>query len=111
MRLEKEVNRENLYREYLTLINGILRLTDKELELVALFLDINDIDDNVFSVKNRKEVQIRANVNGLNLNNHIVRLKKKGIIIDDNGILVLNEKIIPIPINGDIMVIYKLIVR
>lgn len=111
MILERQIERGGLYREYLRLVNGVLRLTDKECELVALFLDINDIDDEVFSARNRKEVQKKANVTSLNLNNHIVHLKKKGIIVEDNGLLVLNEKIIPIPINGNIIVAYKLVVK
>lgn len=111
MILEKEVSSEDLYREYLRLINGFLRLTDKEMELVALFLSINDIDDDVFSARNRIDVQKKANVNGLNLNNHLVHLKKKGIIINDNGFLMLNEKIVPVFVNGSIIVAYKLVIK
>jgi hypothetical protein len=111
MLLEKRVTKDKLYSEYLKMINGYLRLTEKELQIVASCLYINDKDDDIFSTENRKQIQQECNISSLNLNNHIAHLKRKGIINDSNGVLSINDKIIPIPINGDIVVAYKLIIQ
>lgn len=108
MILEKVVKKENIYKEYLRLVNGITKLTDKELEIVDCLLKINDLDDNILSTENRKKVQQECKANELNLNNHISNLKKKLIIKEQEGILVLNDNIIPDYVNGDILVVYRL---
>ena len=108
MVLEKTIKREGLYKEYLTLINGITKLTEKEKDIVEYLLVLNDLHDEVLSTENRKKVREQCKITELNLNNHISNLKKKGIIQDIKGVLTLNGHIVPNFINGCVVVVYRL---
>ena len=44
MIFSKRVSPSNLYIEYLQLMNGVLKLTEKELEVMSEVMKINDID-------------------------------------------------------------------
>ena len=111
MILERPTNAENFYKEYVTLINGILKLTDKEIDIVAELLRLYDTSDNVFSTENRKKLSEILKITDLNLNNHFQNLKKKGVLVTTDGELELNNRIIPELFNGDIVVAFRLYIR
>ena len=63
-KLVKTVSRTDLYREFLNSLNGILKLTDRELELLTTFIDIDvntpklpNVRKNVISTENRKYIK------------------------------------------------------
>ena len=63
-KLVKGVSKTDLYNEFLRSLNGILKLTDRELELLSTFIqiDINtpklpNISKNVISTENRKYIR------------------------------------------------------
>lgn len=88
-KLVKTVNKTDLYKEFLKSLNGILDLTDRELELLATFieLDVNtpklpNISKNVISTENRKYIKRTLGITPDNLSRYIAKFKSKGILIN-----------------------------
>ena len=99
-KLVKTVNKDDLITEFLTSLNGILRLTDRELELMAelIRLDINynklpNEHKNIANRQNRKHIIQTLGITKDNLSRYIKAvlvaagaiamqvLKEKGILI------------------------------
>lgn len=88
-KLVKTVNKTDLYKEFLKSLNGILDLTDRELELLATFieLDVNtpklpNISKNVISTENRKYIKRTLGITPDNLSRYIAKFKSKGILVN-----------------------------
>lgn len=100
----KTVNNRHLYEEYLRALNGILHLTEREIELMVEFInfDINweSFDENepknVANTANRKYLQETLKVTRDNLSTFIKRLKEKGCLVE-SGVdsLEVNKALIP----------------
>tara|TARA_R110002073_G_scaffold304763_1_gene473541 strand:- start:507 stop:836 length:330 start_codon:yes stop_codon:yes gene_type:complete len=75
--------------KYLQVWNGIFNLTNKELEVLSTFIDIQDIskEDNISSMSNKKEVAEKLLIKDPNtLNNYIKKFKDKGVLrVKDNN--------------------------
>lgn len=87
-KLVKTVNKDDLITEFLTSLNGILRLTDRELELMAelIRLDINynklpNKHKNIANRQNRKHIIQTLGITKDNLSRYIKAFKEKGILI------------------------------
>jgi hypothetical protein len=87
-KLVKTVNKDDLITEFLTSLNGILRLTDRELELMAelIRLDINynklpNEHKNIANGQNRKHIIQTLGITKDNLSRYIKAFKEKGILI------------------------------
>ena len=79
--------------KYLQLWNGIFNLTDKEMEILAAFIDIQTItsEENLCSVKNKREVARIVGIKDYNtLNNYIKRFKDKKVMQKSDGNYNLN---------------------
>lgn len=86
-KLVKTVSRTDLYREFLNSLNGILKLTDRELELLTTFIDIDvntpklpNIRKNVISTENRKYIKRTLGITPDNLSRYIAKFKQQGIL-------------------------------
>ena len=86
-KLVKTVSRTDLYREFLNSLNGILKLTDRELELLTTFIDIDvntpklpNVRKNVISTENRKYIKRTLNITPDNLSRYIAKFKQQGIL-------------------------------
>ena len=91
------VNIDSTYK-YIQLWNGIFNLTDKELTILASFIDVNDITEevNLCSVKNKKAVSDIIGLKDYNtLNNYIKRFKDKGVILKYDNIYKINPFLYP----------------
>jgi len=73
------------YKKYIQLFTSFYNLSEKEIDVLATFLEVNDelvnqkIDINVFSAIGKKEVASRLKIKDFNtLNNYIKRLKDIG---------------------------------
>ena len=76
------VNIDSTYK-FLQLWNGIFNLTDKELQILSTFIDVNNIteEENFCSIRNKKEVARNVGIKDPNtLNNYIKKFKDKGVI-------------------------------
>ncbi len=66
--------------QFLQVFNGILELTEKELQVLSSFIDLGDTV-NLCSADNKKKVAESLEVKDPNtLNNYVKRLKDKGAI-------------------------------
>lgn len=103
-KLVKGVSKTDLYNEFLRSLNGILKLTDRELELLSTFIqiDINtpklpNISKNVISTENRKYIRKTLGITPDNLSRYITKFKNSGILgkgkIEDE--VVVNKALIP----------------
>lgn len=103
-KLVKSVNKTDLYAEFLKSLNGILDLTDRELELLGTFIqiDINtpklpNISKNVISTENRKYIRKTLGITPDNLSRYITKFKNQGILvkgkIEDE--VMVNKALIP----------------
>lgn len=86
-KLVKTVSRTDLYREFLNSLNGILKLTDRELELLTTFIDIDvntpklpSVRKNVISTENRKYIKRTLGITPDNLSRYITKFKQQGIL-------------------------------
>lgn len=112
-KLVKIVEKQDLYREFLKSINGILQLTDRELDLLLILIDIYnnmpklpDYSKNVISTENRKYIKTTTGITSDNLSRYLTRFKSKGILVkgrvDDEWLL--NPAVIPEVIGDRIQV-------
>ena len=91
------VNINTTYK-YIQLWNGIFNLTDKELQILASFIVVQEITDevNMCSIRNKKEVARIVGIKDPNtLNNYIKKFKDKGTILKKDNIYKLNPFLYP----------------
>ena len=76
-------------KAYLQVLNPILKLKDKEIEVLSSFLSIwqsnrdnANIDKMLFSTPVRKMVRKQIGMSEASFNNHITMLRKKSMIVD-----------------------------
>lgn len=86
-KLVKTVSKTDLYREFLNSLNGILNLTERELQLLTTFieLDVNtpklpNVRKNVISTENRKYIKRTLGITPDNLSRYITKFKQQGIL-------------------------------
>lgn len=103
-KLVKTVNKDNLYYEYLNALNGILQLTDRELELLTKFveLDVNfdstlGISKNIANTNNRRMIKSTMGITPDNLSRYISKFKKEGLLVQGKAEdeLIVNKILIP----------------
>ena len=102
-KLVKTVKRADIIYEFLKSLNGILGVTDRELELLSKFveLDMNHNSalgyKNVASTDNRKMIRRELGITPDNLSRYISKFKDKGLLVhgkaDDE--LYVNKILIP----------------
>lgn len=103
-KLVKGVSKTDLYNEFLKSLNGILDLTDRELQLLSTFiqLDINtpklpNISKNVISTENRKYIRKTLGIAPDNLSRYITKFKNQGILVKGRveDEVMVNKALIP----------------
>ena len=84
--------------KYLQVWNGIFNLTNKELEVLSKFIDIQKIskEKNISSMSNKRKVATTLLIKDPNtLNNYIKKFKDKGVLLLKNNIYTLNGLLNP----------------
>ena len=103
-KLVKGVSKTDLYNEFLRSLNCILKLTDRELELLATFIDIDintpklpNISKNVISTENRKYIRKILGITPDNLSRYITKFKNQGILVKGRveDEVMVNKALIP----------------
>ena len=103
-KLVKNVDRSVLNKEFLKSLNGILQLTDRELELLNYLVELDlkfdptsGYSKNVVSTENRKLIRKILHITPDNLSRYVSKFKKEGLLVkgkaDDE--LVVNRILIP----------------
>lgn len=106
-----KTTKNQLYNNYLSVIQPLLGITDMELLILAELCKVQDkVTDKtllpaVLSTETRKEIRTRLGMSEAAFNNNISRLKKKDLISDVSGV---DDKLM---LKGmtDIMFSFKLI--
>jgi len=91
------VNIDTTYK-YVQLWNGIFNLTEKGMQILSAFIDVQNItsEENICSVKNKREVARIVGIKDYNtLNNYVKRFKDKGVLNKNNNIYSLNPFLNP----------------
>ena len=99
---KKKVKKDNLYKEYVTILNGLIQLSGKELEVFSLLLQIYieqkpllGRKQDILSTDNRRLIMAETNINKNNLSKYIAVLKLKGLILQDDNGHYINNMFIP----------------
>ena len=99
-----KTKKDELFVKYLMVINGTLKLSEKEIIILAEFMKYNEEYKNdpeiVFSAPIRKKIQATLKISPANLNNYIQYLKNKQMILEKGDALSINKNIIPQVINN-----------
>ena len=69
--------------KYLQVWNGIFNLTNKELEILSILIDVQEVskDKNIGSINNKRAVALQLEITDPNtLNNYIKKFKDKGVL-------------------------------
>ena len=98
-------------KAYLQILNPVLKLKDKEIEVLSSFLSIwhknknnANIDKLLLSTPVRKMVRKSIGMSEASFNNHITMLRKKKMIVDKK----INSNILQNIQNNGIEVTYKI---
>lgn len=100
-----KLDKNKYYLMHLGILNAILpvKLTDKELEVLAGFmeLDENIIEDSYFNPVARKKVLKKLELSPAGLSNHLKSMLDKGFLIKNSitNIITIKEFLLP-EING-----------
>ena len=92
------LDRKQFYPKYLKLVNVILpkSLTTKEIEILSAFMELQGdaIEDNRFGTQARKLVRQKFGFKSYsNIDNNIKYFKNKGVLVSENGKLIINRRI------------------
>ena len=112
-KLVKSVSNSNLYYEFLQSLNGILKLTDRELELFAILLKI-DVEyvkvlnkpKNIANTANRKWIIENLGITRDNLSRYLKKFRDEGFIVRGRteGELYVARALIPVIINDRVQI-------
>ena len=98
-------------KAYLQILNPVLKLKDKEIEVLSNFLSIwyknknnKNLDKLLFSTPVRKMVRKAIGMSEASFNNHITMLRKKRMIVDKK----INSSILEGVKDTGIEIIYKI---
>ena len=89
MNLKQKIKKQNLYRELLRVINGVQELPQREIDILALLMKIDEewrprfSDDfkNVTSTDNRRYVMTETRILKPNFSKYLNTLRKRGLLI------------------------------
>lgn len=106
----KTIKPNRLEYEFLRSLNGLLDLTDRELELLAFLLlidsertkkdrDVNSLDCAI----SRKLIMKTLSITKYNLSRYLKMFREKQILIKDDGITSINKALIPIVIGNKVV--------
>ena len=112
----KHVTKQTVYKQYVKVINGLLQLSDREAELLALLLELNDnmtnsslsLPDNILSTDNRRIIMAKTMINKNNLVKYIKSLVDKGVLTKVDSGYKLVDIVIPKIANDELAVCFKL---
>ena len=112
-KLVKSVSNSNLYYEFLQSLNGILKLTDRELELFAILLkfDVEYVKvpnkpKNIANTANRKWIIENLGITRDNLSRYLKKFRDDGFIVRGRteGELYVARALIPVIISDRVQI-------
>lgn len=112
-KLVKTVKDEDLTKEFLSALNGVLQLTGKQLEILEVLINIqptlkpiNGDMESVISSRIRKIVTEKTGVTSDNLSRHLMSFKRKGLLLPTKiqDVWRLNPAVVPELINDRVQI-------
>lgn len=101
-KLVKTVSKADLHLEFLKSLNGILELTNREIQVLEALITLTvaqtkQNDEGVTSTANRKILQRTLHISPDNLSRCLSGFKRKGILVYDRQIdeFIVNKALIP----------------
>ena len=103
-KLVKTVKKADLYKTFLNSLNGILGLTNRELQLLEAMVNMELSSeehkewDNIVGTESRKYIHETTGIGYDNLSRYIAKFKSKGILVNDKydkDRLNVNKALIP----------------
>lgn len=97
MNLKRKVSKRDFFLEYVRVLNGILRLSNREVEVFSMLLAIDDYgaSENINTTEIRDAVTKHLNINEANLSKYLSTLKAKKLIVKGPLGWVINDYIRP----------------
>jgi len=95
---KKSISKKHLFREYVNILNGLLQLSNKECEVLAILLQINYNKTTLSDILHkdiRKYIMDELNIKKSNLSKYLSTLKEKGVISKDYKGHYINKMFIP----------------
>lgn len=99
---KKTIKNKDIYKEYVNILNGLLQLSGKEMEVLSLLLEIEETRSPVLGKKidllstdNRRIIMDKTGINKNNLSMYLSVLKNKGIILKDEEGHYINRTFVP----------------
>ena len=99
---KKTIKDKDIYKEYVNILNGLLGLSGKEMEVLSLLLEIElskptilGKKQDILSTDNRRALMDKTGINKNNLSMYIKVFKDKGIILKDEEGHYINKMFIP----------------
>lgn len=105
-KLVKDIPSHKLSYEFLRSLNGIIGLTERELQIFSALLDIYMSDPKakraVDCTANRRRLINEKYVTRDNLSRYIKRYKELGLLVIDKttGLLTMNRAVVPVLVGG-----------
>lgn len=112
--LKKTIKSKDVYKEFIEIINGKLRLSFRASQVLEYLMRIDagwDTDvygpKNIIDTRSRKILQKELLIERANLANQIKGLRNIGLIItDDNGNSFINELFMPVVTNNEFGIMF-----
>lgn len=103
MRFSITLDKDKLYLSYLQTMNGLFKLSSKEMDILSEFMLLkdrltsgniigDDLNSLLFSPSSRKIIYTKLGISQFNLNNYIASLRSKRMILHSEGLFMLNPK-------------------
>ena len=117
MQFQKKVTKNNYVREYVVVLNGLLDLTPREIDVLTAFIKLDQIwtprnpseKKNLLSTDSRKIIMKEANMNKSNFQKIANKLLSIGLLVTSSeGDCVVNELMKPIIIKDKIEITFVL---
>jgi len=102
----KQVKRNNLYSEYVGVLNGVLGLTNRQAQVLSILLDLTlttpviDGKKNILTKEYRRLIIDKIGIGYCNLSTVLRKFKDDGILINNDGWSIA-EQYIPIIDNNN----------
>jgi len=121
MQIPIKTNLGNFFRVAIRVLNPVLKLSNKEVDVLSNILLIlysnrtaskDKLERNLLSYKSRVALRSKLDISEASLNNNISILKKKGIIVKtDNGFSVSEPIRMIIPTNDELSITFNISIK
>lgn len=112
----KKVKTKNKYREFVRVLNGVLQLTEREIDVLSLLMKLDDTwpiqlseHKNIISTDSRRTIMKETLINKSNLTKYIKYFKEKELLLEDpTDYYKINPIFMPTDLGGTTEILFTL---